>query len=685
MPVIISSDKTQLTDFGGKTAYPVYLTIGNLPKEIRRKPSHHSHTLLAYLPTTQLEHVSNKSARRHMLANLYHSYMGRIFQPLKTAGIEGVQMFRGDGVAFRCHPILACLPTDYQEQVLITGVKNGLCPSCPIPCEEIGEDRKEYSLRDLHAVLKAHRKADLDPLEFKKACEEAGVKPIYHPFWEQLPYTSIFHSITPDILHQLHQGVIRHLISWITECCSGAEIDARCRRLPPNHNIRLFMKGISTLSRVTGKEHAQMASILLGLIIGIRLPHGCSSSRLLRAVRGLLNFLFLAQYPMHTTETLKLLEDALKQFHDNKDIFVNLSIRKNFNIPKLHFLNHYLMYIKLFGTTDNCNTKYTERLHIDLAKDAWEATNGKDEFPQMTVWLERHEKIIRHAKYIKWATSGHHRPNPTPRQRANPGILYRRQLQMTKHPSKNGVRFQNLVHDYGATRFQDALAKFVAGVRDPLLRGAQLQQAAARIRFHFNAVNVYHKIKFTSYDPYVVGGPRESVVDSIHSHPIRNDKRNREVPARFDTAVINDGTGQETGVAGNLTFSIHLHLLMWYSGAGYRIGQVRVIFSLPEKAIGELLPLGVVLPQHLAYVEWFSSIPRAPDSNHLLYKTKRSMKDGIRVASIIPVANIRRSAHLFPDFGPAAPRNWTSPTVLESCETFFVNSTSDRYMYSTFF
>ena len=110
-----------------------------------------------------------------------------------------------------------------------------------------------------------------------------------------------------------------------------------------------------------------------------------------------------------------------------------------------------------------------------------------------------------------------------------------------------------------------------------------------------------------------------------------------------------------------------------------------MIFSLPEKAIPELIPLGVTLPQHLAYIEWFSSISRAPDPNHLLYKIKHSIKDGIRSASIIPVTNIHQSAHLFPDFGPVVPRNWISPTVLESCGTFFVNSTSDRYMYATFF
>ncbi|KAF8887468.1 hypothetical protein CPB84DRAFT_1684661, partial [Gymnopilus junonius] len=34
IPIIISSDKTQLMSFKGKIAYPVYMTISNLPKHI---------------------------------------------------------------------------------------------------------------------------------------------------------------------------------------------------------------------------------------------------------------------------------------------------------------------------------------------------------------------------------------------------------------------------------------------------------------------------------------------------------------------------------------------------------------------------------------------------------------------------------------------------------------------------
>ena len=105
-----------------------------------------------------------------------------------------------------------------------------------------------------------------------------------------------------------------------------------------------------------------------------------------------------------------------------------------------------------------------------------------------------------------------------------------------------------------------------------------------------------------------------------------------------------------------------------------------MVFSLPDN-VSELFSSQITPPEHLAYVEWFTA-PRAPDPNHLLYKIRREMKNGARKASVIPVANIRRSAHLFPNFGPVAPRSWTSATVLETCETFFVNSTSDRHMYA---
>ncbi|KAJ7173145.1 hypothetical protein B0H12DRAFT_1332454 [Mycena haematopus] len=82
---------------------------------------------------------------------------------------------------------------------------------------------------------------------------------------------------------------------------------------------------------------------------------------------------------MNTSKAISHTADGLRRFQGNKSI---LGVCADFNLPKLH---NDAMYIKLFGTTDNYITEYT----ILTAKDAYRATNFKDEFPQMT-----HEKYI---------------------------------------------------------------------------------------------------------------------------------------------------------------------------------------------------------------------------------------------------------------------------------------------------
>ncbi|KAI0712997.1 hypothetical protein C8Q72DRAFT_790344 [Fomitopsis betulina] len=89
-------------------------------------------------------------------------------------------------------------------------------------------------------------------------------------------------------------------------------------------------------------------------------------------------------------------------FHDKKDVFIHLGVHDQFTIPKLHMMLHYTRAIRSYSTTDNYNTESTEHLHINFAKEAYRASNHKDEFPQMTKWLERREKILQHANYVEW-------------------------------------------------------------------------------------------------------------------------------------------------------------------------------------------------------------------------------------------------------------------------------------------
>jgi len=479
--------------------------------------------------------------------------MRKILKPLENAGEAGVRMKSGDGSVHRCHPILAVYAADHPEQCLVTCTKASECPKGMVAANSLGENTRCY-LRDAGDIIEALEafNPNEEPRGYAEMCKGAGVKPTVDPFWKFLPYANIYQSITPDVLHQLHQGVIKHLISWLQEAFGTQELDSRSRDLPPNHNVRHFLKGISGFSRVSGKEHAEISKIILGLIIGIPLPDQLSSARLLSATRGLLDFLYLAQLPVHNDETLKRMETALDDFHANKSIFVDLKIRSQFNFPKLHSLLHYTASIKLFGTTDNYNTEYSERLHIDLAKDAYAATNHKDELAQMTLWLERNEKIKRFDRLVLWRLHGRPRPPTT-----TPPAIHHARIQMTRQPTKSATVDQ-ICKDYGVKNFHAALSTFLSQHVDSRASQYEPEDIGPSRR-----IPVFHKIKLWAQDPQ--GRPEaDDTHDVVHARCHTTTRAKHLLPARFDTVLVDvpgdGGPSDRRGVNGETSHKYRVFL-----------------------------------------------------------------------------------------------------------------------------
>ncbi|KAF8661336.1 hypothetical protein AX16_001431 [Volvariella volvacea WC 439] len=561
-------------------------------------------------------------------------------------------MQTADGTEYICHPILACFSGDYPEQCLVTGIKHGDCPQCDAQGGQSGSRdvaTQEQPYRELSSLLDAlHSLDDDDPISWQTYCRLAKslrVKPLPDPFWKDLPYTHIYRSITPDALHQLYQGLTKHLVSWLVQVHGAVEIDARCRKLPPNHNIRLFMKGISVLTRIIGQEHRQISQIILGLIIGALLPTPPSSSPpvqadsvlrtwLLRAVRGLLDFVHIAQYPVHTSSSLAAMDDALKGFHDHKEVFVLLGIRDGFdNIPKLHAIRHYARSMKLYGTLDNFNTESTERLHFDLAKDAYDATNHKDEIPQMTRWLERREKVVRHQQYVQWrvstaaeverdATNGQFLPAMSRSMlRSPPVLLSSRTLKMSKHPSVYSVPLLYLKARYGAVHFLPALSRYLVLLNQPSMTRLRLEQEIEALRYPTVKFPVWHRIKFIKTDSFSL---ETSTDDSIHAQPSQHDRKGRPVPARLDTVLVRIASGATDNARGEGPARSNAHL--------FRVAQVRAVFTVPVSVQESILNPGVHVPRFLAYVEWFTPFPSLPHPAHGMYRVSRTLNaDGTRL------------------------------------------------------
>lgn len=89
-------------------------------------------------------------------------------------------------------------------------------------------------------------------------------------------------------------------------------------------------------------------------------------------------------------------------------------------------------------------------------------------------------------------------------------------------------------------------------------------------------------------------------------------------------------------------------------------------------------------PAHLAYVEWFTPLPAAPDPKHGMYKVSRLPSNSNQHVEIIPVEAILGSIHLFPRFGPVTAQGLNSFTSLDWHNTFYLNPFTDYRSYVLF-
>ncbi|KZT24914.1 hypothetical protein NEOLEDRAFT_1156454 [Neolentinus lepideus HHB14362 ss-1] len=630
VPVILSSDKTQLTIFNGDaTAYPVYITIGLISSAIRWKPSYCAQMLLGYLPTSMDDGDLSDEDAHLAHSHLFHCSMTKIIETLKIAGQDGLKLTSADGAVCQCFPIVSCYVADYPEQCLVTCTwQNRTCPKCHVVWDDLGSGmlggrrKQKETLRTLkHAEkLGSARKA-------QEALKTDGLNFIPQPFFVGLPFMCIHTAITSDVLHQLFQGLEDHLIEWTRILMGDSELDAWFKRLPPMHGMRHFTDGISRLTNVSAKEHKEMCKQFLGCIVNcLDIPASA-----VKASRGLLDFIHLAQYKSHSMETLAELEAALKKFHENKEIFIK---RENhFNLPKLHSAEHYLQCIRLFGTMDNYNTETTERYHIYLAKDAYRATNKKDYFEQMTQWLERQEKMKAFA------------------------------IPLAKAPSVRKVTFDRLVNDHGATGFESALKTFIASYKDPANPGRRARRSDDTMSLPFTAVDLWYRVKFAVPELHDESEP--PTLHTAHAEPLCQNQ-NGTLHARFDTVLVNETSdSEERGMKGK------------------RVARLRAIFKIPEESVRETFGSAVRPPGPLAYIEWFT---RAwdKDPNNLMFRVSQCKgQNGRKESAIIELDTIFRECHLLPKFEARANRAWTSLNVLDRCDHFFINDFADHHLYQT--
>lgn len=471
--------------------------------------------------------------------------MQQLLAPLVEAGQSGVEMLCADGRVRMVFPILAAYVADHPEQCLIVNAQENHCPRGTVDPDDRGEPDgcSPRSVEETLQQLNSHRLGDDLTLP-------DGLRPVYDPFWANLPHCDIFTCITPDILHQLLKGVFKdHLVSWISELVGEEELDRRFKAMANVPGLRHFKKGISHVQQWTGKEYKEMQKVFVVLVAG------AVDAKVLAAVQALIDFAYYAQLHLHTSETLDALRNSLDTFHANKEVFEDLNIRKHFNIAKIHAMTHYVEAILEKGSLDGYNTELSERLHIDFAKAGYRAGNRRDYIAHMTTWLERQEAVKDRIKFYEWLSELEERTGITTTTASLPSNVVTPVAQdpqdgdNDEDPEDNDVRFlpsnsprsyriakncpfknttlRQLQQDHRATEFLPALQ---AHIRSEFPHESYVPRPST-------TYNVYKQLQIIQpWSPFVSSDVRLEKVRGIA--PVASRGRQQQSPGFFDPVLV---------------------------------------------------------------------------------------------------------------------------------------------------
>lgn len=184
-------------------------------------------------------------------------------------------------------------------------------------------------------------------------------------------------------------------------------------------------------------------------------------------------------------ETLKYMENSLHIFHSTNDIFLRLKIKDNFDIPKIHSMNHYVESINAKGTADGYNTEHPEQLHINLSNELYHATNKKEYMQQMVKIFYQLETLDAFISFLKWAIPKYKKGdrlnlslnikgkagNNDNEEDDNDGDEELEEISLEenicmkillpKNFSFKSVLVQSIKQEFGATNFLDCIADFL--------------------------------------------------------------------------------------------------------------------------------------------------------------------------------------------------------------------------------
>ena len=404
--MILGSDKTHLTNItGDKACHAVYMTCGNIKKDLRNKGNARAWRMVAHIPVVKFNEVDSQGV---LSSRLYHACLDIVLQNLKKCGEVAQEIPDSTGLVRRVRTVLLSHIGDLPEQKLIACVSGSMAPSSTASQKQFGDGKAHpprhgsKTMAKIDTLRERFGEENVGP-QFQKACRAAGVNGVLYPYWRDWIFADPSTFLTPDSLHQWHKCFQDHTFKWGQKLLGAEEFDKRLSVLQKRVGFRHFKQGVRRFKQKTGRESRDLERTFLTIIAG----HENVTPRKMKAFRAYLDFIYLGQYESHDEETLGYIEAATRAFWKNVHYLAHLRTGprqgRKFDIPKLELMHQVPRLIKQLGSAAQFTSDTTEKLHIIMAKIPYqEGTNHKNFVWQMCAFVERYERFSQFQRFLIW-------------------------------------------------------------------------------------------------------------------------------------------------------------------------------------------------------------------------------------------------------------------------------------------
>jgi hypothetical protein len=326
--------------------------------------------------------------------------MDLVLANLKAAAVDGC--FIPDPsrhIRYVFTPLVAHV-CDLPEASMIAAVAKNASPLTMAVQGNFGDDTlhpPRTGKHTLQLIFDTCRKVDPWDLDkFQKAAKAVNLSGVHMPYWRDWLFACPSVFLAGEVLHTCFKFFADHPLKWIKETVGAYELDSRFIVQHKRVGTRHFTKGITHVKQMTGREYRNIQRTIVASIAG------AASPRFVRAIRAIVEFIYLAQNPVHSPQSLQSMEQALLDFHSFKGAIIEAEARKgkkgvkeDFFIPKLELMQSFKGTVERLGTLMQFSADTTERLLITHCKDLFPRTarQSKDFTEQCVRILNRQESM----------------------------------------------------------------------------------------------------------------------------------------------------------------------------------------------------------------------------------------------------------------------------------------------------